>query len=330
MTSHSPVVPQEAGGARRSPYLQTSNYDISNVCNLRCEGCLYFSGAGEEIARAETDISVWRAFFAAEARRGVNFAYVGGAEPSLAQDRLLACQEHIPMGTVFTNGTTRIDPAIRYRIHISLWGNEARSSLYRGANVNRKAMRNYAGDPRAVCVMTLNALNLGEIPEVAQACAGHGLPLIFSLFSPTVDYNRRIEGAQAGASDYFRFSGGQSDMRLDDAALLRARDAVHAAAAAFPGTVRIVPSFIDWVTQTGSLYTLDEAGVATDCGNRLTRRHVHYNADLTRNAGKCCSPNIDCRDCRAYAMSFATYFSRRRQLRADWEEVLAFWREMFC
>lgn len=25
--------------------LRTSNYDISRTCNLRCEGCLFFSGA---------------------------------------------------------------------------------------------------------------------------------------------------------------------------------------------------------------------------------------------------------------------------------------------
>ncbi|WP_323039460.1 hypothetical protein [Gemmobacter sp.] len=46
----------------RNRYLRTSNYDVSNTCNLRCEGCLYFSGAGEEISRAETDIAVWQAF----------------------------------------------------------------------------------------------------------------------------------------------------------------------------------------------------------------------------------------------------------------------------
>ena len=316
--------------ARRNTYLRTSNYDISNTCNLRCEGCLYFSGAGEEISQAESDIAVWQDFFAAEARRGVNFAYIGGAEPSLTQDRIRACHDHIPLGVIFTNGTSRIDPDIGYRIHISLWGNDQRTGLDRGANVNRKAMRNYAGDRRAVCVMTLNALNLDEIPEVAQACADHGLPLIFSLFSPTVEYNRRIEGAPGMASDYFRFSGGQSDMRLDDGALARAREAMFAAADAFPGTVRIVPSFVDWVTQPGSLYALNNDGVATDCGNRLSHRHVHFNADLTRNTGKCCSPNIDCRDCRAYAMSYATYFSRRRRLEIDWEEVLTFWREMFC
>ena len=191
-------------------------------------------------------------------------------------------------------------------------------------------MRNYAGDARAVCVMTLNALNLGEITEVAQACKDHGLPLIFSQFSPTVDYNQRIAGTSETASDYFRFSDGQSDMRFGDAALLRAREAMFAAADAFPETVRIVPAFVDWVTQPGSLYALDENGIATDCGNRLSHRHVHYNADLTRNAGKCCSPNIDCRDCRAYAMSYATYLSRRHQLRDGRDEVLQFWRDMFC
>jgi MoaA/NifB/PqqE/SkfB family radical SAM enzyme len=327
---HTNKAASDGGGlATRIGRLQTSNYDISNVCNLRCEGCLYFSGAGLEVGKSENDIEVWEKFFLSEAQRGVTFAYLGGAEPSLTPDRIRACHEQIPMGTIFTNGTKKIESDIRYRIHVSLWGNEDSSELYRGANVNRKAMLNYKGDPRAVFVMTLNALNLDEIPDVARACQDHGLPLVFSLFSPTLDYNKRMSGTRHEESDYFRFSSGQSDMRFGEDMLHRARDAIFDAASRFPKTIRISPAFINWVTRQESLYTLDERGVAIDCGNRLTRRHVHFNADLTRNSEKCCAPNLDCRDCRPYAMSLATYFSRRRQMPDDWEGVWQYWREIF-
>lgn len=317
--------------------LRTSNYDISSICNLRCEGCLFFSGADEASLTATEDLGLWQAFFHAEAARGINFAYVAGAEPSLTPDRIRACHDHIPMGAIFTNGTKRIDPDISYRIHVSLWGNEARSELYRGASVNRRAMRNYAGDPRAIFVMTLNRLNLAEIPEVAAACADHGVVLTFSLFSPTTDYNQRMAAAgagenaaaHAGKTDYFRFSSQAQDMRFDAATLARAHDAMLEAAAAFPGTVKISPAYLRWVTQGGSLYTLDAEGLATDCGNRLTLGHRHHNPDLSRNSGKCCSPNLDCRDCRAYAMSLATYFRRRRQMPEDWAEVWTFWADCF-
>lgn len=310
-------VPESGMSADRIGRLRTSNYDISNVCNLRCDGCLYFSGAGQEIQNAQTSIAVWREFFASEARRGINFAYVAGAEPSLTPDRIRACHEHIPMGVIFTNGTKRIADDIDYRIHVSVWGDEAGSTLYRGANINRKAMRNYAGDERAVFVMTLNAQNLAEVPSVASACRDHGLKLTFSLFSPTMEYNKYPAVGEAG------------DLRLTPADLNACRDTMLEAEQRYPDTIRISREFVDWVTGGESLYTIDETGVATDCGNRLTRSHVHFNADLGRNSGKCCSPNLDCRDCRPYAMSLATYFNRRRQRPEEWPRVWSFWSELF-
>ncbi len=303
--------------ADRIGRLRTSNYDISNVCNLRCEGCLYFSGAGDEILAAEHSIEMWRSFFAAEAKRGINFAYIAGAEPSLTPDRIRACHEHIPMGVIFTNGTKRIDSDIDYRIHVSIWGDEVGSKRYRGADINSKAMRNYVDDDRAVFVMTLNSHNLSEVAAVVAQCADNGLTLTFSLFSPTREYNAP-DAARSGA-----------DLRLSADDLAAARDVMLQAEQLHPDTVRISHPFINWVTQEGSLYTLDEAQVATDCGNRLTRSHVHWNADLQRNSGKCCSPNLDCRDCRPYAMSLATYFNRRRQMPDDWPAVWQFWSELF-
>ncbi|MDO5604784.1 MAG: hypothetical protein Q4G25_06440 [Paracoccus sp. (in: a-proteobacteria)] len=303
--------------------LRSSNYDISTTCNLRCEGCLFFSGAGDEAHQSETDPARWDGFFAAEARRGINYAYLGGAEASLTPERIAACHTHIPMGVIFTNGTKRIAPEVSYRIHVSVWGDETTSRLYRGGEGNMRALRNYQGDARAVFVLTLNALNLGEVDRVARACRDHGVRLTFSIFSPTLDYGARM--VAGGRTDYFRFSGaGEADMRLRPEGLARARAVMMKAAADYPGTVRIAPDYIDWITGQG-LYDLDAQGVARDCGNRLTRWHRHFNADMSENAGKCCTPNLDCRDCRAYAMGMASYLARKKLRRADPENWLAVW-----
>lgn len=311
--------------------LRTSNYDISRTCNLRCEGCLFFSGADAADLGEVTDTARWRAFFAAEARRGINFAYLAGAEPSLVPERIAACHDHIAMGVIFTNGTKKISPDIRYRIHVSLWGNETRSILYRGGNANARALRNYAGDPRAVFVLTLSNLNLEEAAEVAQACQDHGVKLTFSLFSPTLDYQARQQDGAAERSDFFRFSSSAQDMRFDREGLARARAVIQDLSQRHPGTVLASQAYYDWITGVGDLYALDANGIATDCGNRLTRWHRHFNADLTRNSGKCCSPNLDCRDCRAYAMGLASYLTRRelRQDEAKWLEVWQFWADVF-
>ena len=317
------------------PRIFTSNYDISNICNLRCEGCLFFSGADENDLNAVDDIKQWQDFFSQEAARRINFAYIAGAEPSLTPDRIQACHDHIPMGVIVTNGTKRIASNIRYRIHVSLWGNEARSELYRGANVNNRAFRNYANDPRAIFVMTLSNININEIPEVVQTCADHNVQLHFSLFSPTTDYNIRQSNTQTDASDYFRFSTKSVDMRFDKAGLKRARLAMLDAAKNYPETVKLSTGYINWVTQADDLYTLDERGIATDCGNRLTRWHRHFNPDMSRNSGKCCTPNLDCTDCRAYAMGLATYLTRQKSRKSSpeafcaWVDALEYWANAF-
>ena len=315
-----------------------SNYDVSDVCNLTCEGCLYFSGLDYVPRGQMRDVARWDAFFASEAGRGVNFGYFAGAEPSLVPEVLQTAARHIPHGVVFTNGIKKLPDALPYRIHISLWGDMAAAKALRGADNGRKALRNYAGDPRAVAVYTINRTNIDAIATVADACAEHGVPLTFSYFSPTDDYMARLSDASAGGSaersDYFKL--GDADgiaMRPTDFA--RAADAIAKAREIHPDTIRYLEGYDRWVTQAGDLYTLDANGVATDCGNRLSRLFRHYNVDLTENTGKCCAPNIDCGECRAYAQSYATMLGRMRTFsRTDddfelWLDVWEMWADLF-
>jgi len=173
--------------------IHDSSYDISNICNLRCEGCLYFSDIDRSEKLAVSELAQWNNFFKAEAARGINFAYLAGAEPALTPERISACHDHIPYGVVFSNGSRKIHANINYRIHVSLWGDENSSKLYRDGNMHNK-------------------------------------------------------------------------------------------------------------------------GIAIDCANRLNNWHRHYNADLSQNSGKCCSANIDCKDCRAYAIKLGTYLTKFKPL----------------
>ena len=61
-------------------------YEVATRCNLFCEGCYYF--ADDFAPRPEErNLDAWRAFFAAEAARGVTMAYFVGAEPALEHVR---------------------------------------------------------------------------------------------------------------------------------------------------------------------------------------------------------------------------------------------------
>ncbi|MFD1508593.1 hypothetical protein [Lacimonas salitolerans] len=318
---------------RRIGWFQGSSYDISATCNLTCEGCLFFARADVSDIPQGRDAD-WARLFAAEAARGVNFAYIAGAEPSMVPTRLRAAWDHIKAGVIFTNGTRAIDPAIGYRIHVSLWGLGDTSTSLRGADVTAKALRLYARDPRAVFSFVITAANIHEIVPVARLCADHGARLTYSYFSPTDLYQGRDQATtQAGtaeAGDYMRLD---DDLRMGPAEFADARAQIVTAMGQFPDTVRYSLHYNDWITQPDDrLWQLDAQGIAVDCGNRLSETHRHYAADATPNVGKCCTPNIDCAECRAYAMGMGTYVSRLRAFRherAAWLEGLRIWFELF-
>lgn len=321
---------------KRLGRLRGSSYDLSNTCNLNCEGCLYFTrDTGLPQETAETD-RAWEDLFRREAARGVNFAYLAGAEPALEPRRLRAAQTHIPAGVVFTNGTRRIDEDIRFRIHVSLWGLDDNSGRLRGADVNDKAFRNYRGDPRAVFVFTINAQNTDEIVEVARRCADQGVTLTYSYFSPTETYNAFLDAGGGRKSDYLRLGRDDFDPRHTQASLARARAEIVEAMQLFPDTIKYSLHYNDWISQpTEALWDLDADNVAINCGNRLTTTHRHYAADAALHHGKCCSPNIDCRDCRAYAMGFGTYLTRHQEFArtpqdfAAWHKGWQIWADLF-
>ena len=308
--------------------LKASNYDISATCNLTCEGCLFFAREGG-VPFDQGDDAAWEARFAAEAARGVNFAYLAGAEPSMVPQRIAAAWRHIKAGVIFTNGTRRIDPDIGYRIHVSLWGLGEMAATLRGGDSVAKALRNYGRDPRAVFVLTISRANLHQIGEVARRVAEAGGKLTFSYFSPTLAYQRNL-GKGTATSDYMRLD---DDMRLSADDLAKARTGIEAAMTAHPDTVRYSLDYDDWVRQSGdALYAIDAEGLATNCGNRLSSVHRHYTHDGQPSTGKCCSPNLDCRECRAYAMAMGTFVSRPqtdRNARRARLRAMRLWYDLF-
>jgi hypothetical protein len=154
-----------------------SNYDVSRTCNLKCEGCLFFEGDDYLAHGDDGSEADWDAMFAAEAARGINFVYLAGGEPALQPRRLALAARHIPRGVVFTNGTVSLDPDLPFAIHVSLWGGVDDTTWLRGGNSYEKAFRNYARDPRARFIYTVNALNIAGVREAAERCAPVFQPL---------------------------------------------------------------------------------------------------------------------------------------------------------
>src|ERR1700754_3211627 len=167
-------------------------YEVTQRCNLKCEGCYYFEGNFKPV-KEQDKISEWEHFFAHEKERGVSIAYFVGAEPALEQERLVAAAKIFPYGNVGTNGTVKIDPIVPYRISISMWaGDDDTDKKLRGASVFKKAFKNYHGDPRVLVYFTLSRWNLGTVRTVVEMCRDNGFPITFNLYSPSITFLQKL------------------------------------------------------------------------------------------------------------------------------------------
>lgn len=287
-------------------------YEVSTRCNLKCEGCYYFSD-DQRAVKEERDPAVWEEFFRAEGERGVTMAYFVGAEPALEQERLIAASRHFPHGNVGTNGIVKLDPSIPFRIGVSVWGVDAEiDAELRGASAFRKAIRNYAGDPRAIILYTLTRSNLGDVRQLAEICRDHDLPLTFNMYSPTQTYTRKLREGAANDRDYFRISSSESNLRWDAASLREVRRLIPRLMDDFPETIVYSASYNEWATREGPLYDIDpETGVARDCHSRMVGTMRYYKGNLRSEIEKCGTSDAICSECRMYSGGWSSKFEPR-------------------
>jgi len=281
-------------------------YEITQRCNLKCEGCYYFEGNFQPVPE-EGSLAAWEAFFASEAERGVSIAYFVGAEPALEQERLVAASRAFACGNVGTNGTVKIDPVVPYRISISMWaGDDDTDRKLRGAAVFRKAFKNYIGDPRVLVYFTLSRWNLSTARTVVEMCRDHGFPLTFNLYSPSITFLKKLASHSANDRDFFRVSKQSDTPMFSDADLLEARRTVETLMEEFPETVLYSKAYNDWSTRPGPMHEIDENGLAPRCGSRILGHMNYYGSDLKQQHPKCCTPDLDCSQCRIMSGGWST------------------------
>lgn len=301
--------------------IRPTQYDITDLCNLNCKGCLYFAGQDREGISEVKDREAVEQFFAQEAARGVNYLQIAGAEPSLALSKVRIAAQQIPRGVIFTNGVKKIPADIPLRIHISIWEipGQATEEL-RGADTLMRAVENYRDDQRAVFVFTINALNLANLQDAVRFAHEQGIKMTLSHFSPTIQ-----DAAE------------QEALRLIPDDLARCERIVDQLMDQYPDTLIYSRAWNRWIHQPNPLYEINPANNhARDCGSVTTKHYRHYRVDLqeTHNA-KCCAPNLDCRTCRAYAQSLATILNRIDRFAgseddlSDWLEMAQYWCRIF-
>ena len=290
-------------------------YEVETRCNLKCEGCYYFEGGTTHSIKGEVDSRKWRQFFEAESKRGVSMAYFVGAEPALAQDRLHQAVGLFPRGNVGTNGTIKIDPDIPFRIGVSVWGgDDVMDKTMRGASVFRKALKNYAGDPRVIMLFTVSSWTIDQIPMVAKMCTDNGLKLTFNLYSPTTQFITRLTKNSPNDSQFFRVSSKDHSPIFDAKTLERARIAMNAAIDAWPDTVVYSKAYNDFICKPSPRYDIDPStGIARDCKSRIVEPMRYFTTDLKQTNVKCGTPEANCADCRMYSGGWSSRFVPRSE-----------------
>jgi hypothetical protein len=279
---------------RRFFFLRESTYDMTNRCNIRCQGCYYYTGE-KQFAAEITDEGAWRRLLQAEKERGITFAVLAGAEPSLVPQLCRVCHETIPLGAIATNGLKTIPRDIDYRIHISVWGNDRTSKTIRSAAAMlERQIDNYRGDPRAVFVYTFTPGNIDEATEVTREIAAKGMTITFNMFSSPVGY--------------------QGPLRHDRHSLRKTRETMVTLLKEFPQAVLFSAYNIVAHTETLALHDLFSCSYprqnpSTDIGLGRSFRQYRTNLQWDRDAA-CCVPDTDCADCRHYAAGSAVVTAR--------------------
>lgn len=289
-----PAIRERWEKVRKYFFLRESTYDMSNRCNIRCEGCYYFIGE-KQFADENTDEEAWRQLLEAEKERGITFVVLAGAEPSLVPQLCEVCYRVIPLGAIASNGLKAIPREIDYRIHISIWGNDRTSLAIRKApDMLVRQMANYQNDPRAVFVYTFTPVNIDEAGEVTRLLAEGGQQITFNMFSAPVGYNGHL--------------------RHTPETLSKTRQVMTELLAGYPETVLFSPYNIVTHTREQGLHELFSCSYprmnpSTDIG--LGRSFRQYRTDLQwdRDAA-CCVPDTDCDDCRHYAAGSAVVTAR--------------------
>ncbi len=279
---------------RKYFFLRESTYDMSNRCNIRCDGCYYFEG-DKQFAKEVREVEAWRRLMQSEKSRGITYVVLAGAEPSLVPELLEVCFQEMPLGSIATNGFKKVPESIGYKIHISVWGNDETSLRVRKSkNLLKKQVENYEKDPRAVFVYTFTHENISEAEKVAEALVADGCKLTFNVFSSPNGYT--------------------GSLRHDEESLQRTRQMMISLLNQYPENILFSVYNAVAHTHKKGLHDLYQCSYPRRNPSQeigLGRSFRQYRTDLNWDRSvACCVPDTDCDDCRHYAAGSAVVTAR--------------------
>ena len=187
--------------------IRTSEYQITNACNLRCKGCWFFEYDFDKRTKDVKDIDALKIFLENERARGVNAALVIGGEPTLFPRRIAAFVEHIDYVTLATNGLRKFPTQCfeQVTLLVALFGGSRLDDELRAIKPGGKrfkglfdqALKNYYQDPRAFFLFAITEDGIDQIEEAVKRIGDNGSRLHFSFYSKyDSDDPLRVEDGQ--------------------------------------------------------------------------------------------------------------------------------------
>jgi hypothetical protein len=173
--------------------VRSSEYLLTNACNVRCESCWFFDHDLDKGTKELTSPGEVRAFAQRERERGITHAIISGGEPTLIPDRIAAFVDVMDHVTISSNGLRRLPRAGFENVAVQL-------SLFAGGTLDDQlraitpggtrftglfdqALRNYEGDPRACFVYAITEDGIGCIADTVRRIHENGNRASFSFYS---------------------------------------------------------------------------------------------------------------------------------------------------
>ncbi|HEX3850412.1 MAG TPA: radical SAM protein [Polyangiaceae bacterium] len=173
--------------------VRSSEYLLTNACNIRCQGCWFFGNRFDTSTKELTAEGPLREFVQRERKRGINYAIIIGGEPTLIPKRIALFVEEMDYVTISTNGLRPfpIRGFERVAVQISLFGggpldDELRAikpSGERFTGLFERTLSNFKDDPRACFVFAICDEGVQYIDETVRRIRDNGNRVTFNVYS---------------------------------------------------------------------------------------------------------------------------------------------------
>lgn len=195
--------------------IRSSQFYVTNACNIRCEGCWFFKNDMDHAMRDEKDSAVFDERIDAIVRKDrLNLVWILGGEPALRLDRVRSIVGRVRHPIISTNGEYPIPLAgfSHASIFVTVFGGAVIDDQLRAIRPSGKrfdglfeaALRNYRSDPRVTFHFILSINHPEHIEPTVQRIVENGNRVTFGYYSGVETLNAGSAAQQSLLNEALR------------------------------------------------------------------------------------------------------------------------------